>query len=369
MKILEVTKLYYPWIGGVEKVVQDIAEDLNDNDDIKIEVLCCQPKGKGKNEEINGVNVHKTSSLGILKSMPVSFSFFARFRKLAKDFDVLAIHQPFPLADLAVFLFRPKQRIIVHYHFDVYKQKILGVLLKPFAMHTLKKAEKIVVSNPNLVKNSQYLEKFKEKCVVVPFGVNIQKIQSSIDNKKVTDIKNKYGDFVLFVGRLSYYKGVQYLVEAMKDLSANLVIIGTGQEEKKLKILTNQLGLEKKVFFLSRQSDNTLSNYYKAASVFVLPSIYKSEAFGIVLIEAMACGTPLVTTEIGTGTSWVNEDRKTGFVVPPCNSSALSASINKILENNEIREKLSSGLHKRVKDFEIEEFYRLVLAIYSTQKK
>ncbi|MDO8507144.1 MAG: glycosyltransferase [bacterium] len=347
MKILEITKLYYPWIGGVEKAVQDITEGLNDRNHTRVEVLCCQPKGPNATEKINGIKIYKASSFGIFKSMPISFSFFAQFRKLTKDFDLLAIHQPFPLADLAVFFFRPKQKIIVHYHFDIYKQKIFGLLLKPFALHTLEKAEKIIVSNPNMIKNSTYLEKFEKKCVVIPFGTDIQKIQSSIDSTKVAEIRKKYGDFVLFVGRLSYYKGVQYLIEAMKEVSANLVIIGSGQEEKRLKNLTAELGLEKRVFFLGHQPDRELYNYYKAASVFVLPSIYKSEAFGIVLIEAMACGTPLVTTEIGTGTSWINENDETGFVVTPKDPTSLSNSINKILEDSELEHRFSQNCKKR----------------------
>ncbi len=366
MKILEITKLYSPWIGGVEKVVQDIAEGINGKNGLKIEVLCCQPKGRGESKKINGVTIHKSSSLGIVKSMPVSFSFFTQFKKLTKGFDTLAIHQPFPLADLAVFIFRPKKKIIVHYHFDVYKQKILGPFLKPFALYTLKKAQNIIVSNPNVIKNSPYLKKFKGKCVIIPFGVDAKNIQSSTDEKKVSELKKQYGNFVLFVGRLSYYKGIQYLIEAMKDISANLLIVGLGQEEKSLKTLTQELGIGKRVFFLDKQSNEDLGNYYKAASAFALPSIYKSEAFGIVLIESMACGTPLVTTEIGTGTSWVNKDGTTGFVVPPKDSLALSQALKKILENDNLRKDFSENCLKMTASvFTISKFKKEIVGAYT----
>ena len=248
MKILQVNKLYYPWVGGVEKVVQQIAEGLNGENEIEIEVLCCSQKGKRKTEEINGVKICRAASRGIFWGLPISFDFFRLFKKFSKEADIIDFHHPFPLGDLALFLFtrqnffkknsggfRSKAKLIVHYHSDIVRQKILEIFFKPLVLNTLRQAQKILVSNPNLIKNSTYLKKFQEKCEVIPFGVDLAKFEK-FDEREVENLKEKYGDFVLFVGRLNYYKGLNYLIEAMKKIDANLVIIGQGPEEKSLKI-------------------------------------------------------------------------------------------------------------------------------------
>ena len=365
MKILQVNKLYYPWVGGVEKVVQQIAEGLNEKDDFKIEVLCCQWKGKRKIEKINGVKVIRAQSFGIFWGMPVSFDFFGLFKKFSKEMDVIDLHHPFPLGDLALFLFRPKAKLVVHYHSDIVRQKVFDFLIKPFILNTLKKAQKILVSNPNLIKNSAYLKKFHQKCEVIPFGVDLVKF-ATFDEKEIQKIKQKYRDFILFVGRLNYYKGLEYLIEAMKDVGANLVIVGGGPEKENLEFRIKNLEL-KNVYFLPFQSEDELINYYHACSIFVLPSIFKSEAFGLVLIEAMACGKPLISTELGTGTSFVNQDGVTGFVVPPRNSQALAQAIKKILENKKIAQEFGQNARNRaIQEFSLEKMLKKVSEVYKS---
>ena len=351
MKIIQINKFYYPLIGGIERIVRQIAEGLNKKNSFEVEVLCVNvKKGKRKIDKINGVKVRRAKSLGIFWGMPLSFDFLRLFKKLFKEFDIIAFHHPFPLGDLALFIFQLKAKLIVHYHSDIVRQKALEIFFRPLILNTLNKAEKIVVSNPNLIKSSPYLRKFKEKCIVVPFGVDFEKIENNLDEEEIERIKKKYGNFILFVGRLSYYKGVDYLIEAMKEIKANLVIIGQGLMEKDLKLKIKNLRIKNKVFFLPHLEEKGLINFYKACSVFVLPSIFKSEAFGIVLIEAMACGTPIISTELGTGTSWINVNNKTGLVVPPKNSKALAQAIKKILENKELARKLSQNALKRAKE-------------------
>jgi rhamnosyl/mannosyltransferase len=365
MKILQVNKLYWPHIGGVEKIVQQVAEGLNEKNDFEIEVLCCQAKGKRKIEEINKVKVWRASSFGIFWGMPISFDFFRLFKKLSEETDIIDFHHPFPLGDLAFFLFKPRVRLIVHYHSDIVRQKIFEFLFRPLIFNTLKRAEKIIVSNPNLIKSSFYLRKFQEKCVVIPFGVDLKNFER-FNKNEVQKIKEKYGDFVLFVGRLNYYKGVNYLIEAMKEIEANLVIIGEGPEKKNLKFKIKNLKLENKVFFLPTLTEEKLINFYHACSLFVLPSIFKSEAFGIVLIEAMACGKPIVSTELGTGTSWVNINGQTGFVVPPRDSQALATAIKKILEDKKLAQEFSENAKKRAeKEFSLERMLKETEKVYN----
>jgi len=352
MKILQVSKLYYPWIGGIERIVENISEGLNGKSGFEIKVLCCQPQGKGGEGIINGVKVIKASSLGILRSMPLSLDFLRLFKNLSEEADIIDFHQPFPLGDLAFFLSKSgaKRNLIVHYHSDIVRQKILGFLAKPFIFDTLKKAKKIIVSNPNLIRNSPYLNKFKDRCLVIPFGVDLSEIERVFSEDTVRGIKEEYGDFVLFHGRLNYYKGVQYLIQAVKDVGVNLVIIGEGKEEWFLKQKAGEFNIENKVFFLPAQEREKLINFYKACKVFVLPSILKSEAFGIVLLEAMACAKPVISTELGTGTSFVNENGVTGFVVPPKDSSALSRAIKEILENEELARQFGRNALKKINE-------------------
>jgi len=335
MKILQVNKFYSPVLGGIETIVKQVAEGLD------AEVLVCRKKGGRKIEDVNGIRVYRASSLGVFWGMPLSFDFFRLFKKLRNN--ILDIHHPFPLADLAVLLFPPK-KLVVHYHSDIVRQKIFLFLLRPFIMNTLKQADKIIVSNPNLVKTSEFLKEFKHKCVVIPFGVK----KETFERVNTQEVKKQYGEFVFFAGRHNYYKGLNYLLSAFKDIDANLVLVGEGEKKKDLQKQAAKLGIQDKVFFLTFQDD--LRPFFQAASVFVLPSIFRSEAFGIVLIEAMASGTPLVSTEIGTGTSWVNQNGKTGFVVPPKNEKLLSQAINYILHHEDLREQFSRNCVLRAQE-------------------
>jgi len=380
MKILQVNKLYSPWVGGVEKVVQQIAEGLNKRNDFEIEVLCCDHNKKGKEEEINGVKVHRAPSFGVFWGMPISFSFFSLFKKLSQKVDLIDFHHPFPLGDLAIFLFRPKAKIILHYHSDIVRQKALSFLIKPFILNTLKKAEKIIVSNPNLIESSSCLRKFKQKCQVIPFGVDLKKFQGNQRAfEEAKKIKEKYDDrpIILSVGRLTYYKGFPYLIEAIHNLKhSNILknvgikfpkclIIGEGKLKERLLKLIKKLSLQNEVFILPPQKD--LLPYYLACDLFVLPSIFKSEAFGIVLIEAMACRKPVISTELGTGTSWVNINEKTGFVVPPKDPKSLAKAIYKILENKKLAQELGKNARKRVEEkFSLEKMLGKTAVLYTT---
>jgi len=364
MRILQIVKFYYPLIGGVEKTAQDIAEKLN-NENIETDVLCCATKGKESEERISGVKIYRSSSKGVFWGMPISFNFFKVFKQIRNNYDIIAFHHPFPLGDLALFLFRIRAKLIIHYHSDIVRQKILEIFYKPLILKTLAKADKIIVSNPNLIKNSKYLQKFQEKCEVVPPGVNLEKFYKLKDERMIEEIKKKYGQFILFIGRISYYKGVPYLIRAMRNIKVNLLIVGEGAEKERLKLEAKKNKVEDKIFFIPHQDEKKLINLYYACELFVLPSIFKSEAFGLVLTEAMACGKPVISTELGTGTSWINVDGKTGFVVSPKNSQSMAIAINKILNDKNLLEKFGKESFLRAQDkFSQEKFIENIKVVY-----
>jgi len=354
IKILQVNKLYYPWIGGVETIVKQLAEGLKGG--VQTTVLACQSKGSGTAEEINGVKVYKAASFTMAMGMPVSLDFFGIFKKLIKENDLIFLHHPFPLSFLAYFLFGRNKKVVVWYHSDIVRQKIFGFVFSPILKAVLKKSSKIFVSSPNLIENSRMLKKFKGKCVVVPFGLgpDFFHVSDKIFHQ-AQEIKNKFGQpLVLTIGRLTNYKGFEYLIEASRKVEAKFLLIGSGALREKFLHLIRRWHLEDKFFIIPSVSD--LLPYYYACDVFVLPSIKKSEAFGIVLLEAMACGKPIISTELGTGTSFINQDKKTGFVVEPRSASALAKALNNLLVDEVQRIVLGRAAQERASEFTLDRF-------------
>lgn len=364
MKILQVNKLYHPWIGGVEKIVQDIAEGLKDKADVS--VLVCRPKGPGRREVVNGVRVVRASSLGIFLSMPISFSFPFLLRHLSKNADVLHFHLPFPLGVISYFLARPKSKVVVWWHSDIVRQKKLMFFYRPLLRRFLRRADRIIVATPEHIEHSAYLRDFKDKCEVIPFGVDADGFHlSDCVRLEVEDIRAKYGpNIVLFVGRLIYYKGAEYLIRAMKDVDGRLLIVGEGPLESQLRALAAEIDIEDKVIFLGRLLDGEMVACYHSCDVFVLPSIARSEAFGIVQLEAMACGKPVINTDLPTGVPRVSLGGETGITVPPGDSRALAEAINMLLRDSELRERYGANARRRVEDnftmvHMIEDVYRV----------
>ena len=184
MRVLQVNKLYYPEIGGIEKVVQQIAEGLSKETDISVEVLACQRKGHGTVEKINGVTVHRAGSFGILASMPISISFLWQFRKLAKKADIVHFHMPFPLGDLAFLLSGYKGKTVVYWHSDVVKQKRLMRLYQPLMDRFLRKVDLILVATGGTVKGSAYLSPYLDKCRVIPYAVENSVLDSGAESMR-----------------------------------------------------------------------------------------------------------------------------------------------------------------------------------------
>lgn len=364
-KVLQINKLYCPWIGGVEKVVQEIAEGLRDKVDMK--VLVCEPKRKGRDEIINGVRVSRAGSLGIFFSMPVSLSFPLFLRRLSKDRDILHFHMPFPLGDISYFLTRPRGRIVIWWHSDVVRQRNILSLYRPLLKKFLSRVDKIIVATPWHIESSSFLKDFRNKCEIIPFGIDIRRFGLNENaQEKVGNVRDKYGSkIILFVGRLIYYKGVEYLLHAMKDIDANLILIGEGPLRNYLQQLTIKLGIEKKIFFLGNLENEETPIYYHSCCTFILPSIANSEAFGLVQLEAMACGKPVINTSLPTGVPWVSIDGMTGITVPPKNSEALARAINKLLQEADLREKYGKNAIKRVQEqFTIERMLNRIYHVY-----
>lgn len=362
-----VNKLYYPFIGGVENHLYHLCNELSGT--IGVSVLVCNTKLKTEIESENSVKIVRVASPGILFSMPLSFTFPLWLKKLADQSDIIHFHHPFPLGEFSSLLVQPKKKIVVTWHSDIIHQRFLLRLYRPFLLRFLERADLILPTSPNYIESSSFLRLFREKCYPVPLGIDLSqfKLTPKVD-EQARKIRGRFGNnrpVILFIGRLIYYKGIEFLIEAMKEIDANLVIIGGGRLEARLKKQAAQPGLRSKIFFLKPVKDVELAAYYYACDLFVLPSVERSEGFGIVQLEAMACGKPVVSTDLPTGVPFANQHEKTGLVVPPRDPAALSKAINQLLSDAGLREKYGKYAQGRVKrEFTKEVVAQRVLAVY-----
>jgi len=278
IRILQINKLYYPDIGGIERTVQHIAEGLKEK--VEMSVLVCQPKGRGVTEEINEVPVQRCGSFGTLFSMPISLSFLWQLRRKSKEQDILQFHAPFPLGDLACLLSGYRGKVVLYWHSDVVKQKKLMILYRPIMESFLKRTDAIIVGADGVIKGSSYLKPYQNKCVTIPFAVN-QKIEQMGKKhmEQATPNMEKYAKF-LFVGRLVYYKGIDVLIEAFAGIeNAELTIIGCGDMEKDLKAYINEHGMSDRVHLLGKVDEDRLYREFTKCDVFVWTSAARGYGF------------------------------------------------------------------------------------------
>ncbi len=364
MKILQFGKFFPPDVGGIENVIYEITEGLSQK--INCDVLCSNSKNKTVIEKKDKYTVIRTASLGKIFSTSISPAIICWLKKICNNYDLIHIHLPDPMASLAYFVARPKTKLVIHWHSDIIKQKRLLFFYEPLQNWLLKKADKIIATSPNYIEGSKYLKKYKEKCVMIPLGLNPNKFK--INENKEKEIKNLYKDkpIIFTLGRLVYYKGFNYLIEAMKNIDAYLLLGGEGPLKEKLQKKIEDLNLREKVFLLGKIKDEELSSYYRCCDVFCLPSVSKTEAFGIVQMEAMYFKKPIISTNIkGSGISWVNQNNITGLIVQPKDSIALAEAINKILNNKDLREKFGENGRKRFeKEFNITTISQKILNLY-----
>jgi len=363
-EILHVGKFYYPVKGGVENHLYLLCNELKK--DYRTEVLVANEGFKGYSELVNGVKVRRLMNFGRLFSMSFCPAMALWLRKIKTK--IIHVHLPNPLADFSYLLARPRGKLLIMYHSDIVRQKMLLPLYRPILFSLLRKAELIIATSQNYIDSSYILRKFRDKCVVVPLGIDLErfKLTESIQ-EKVKSIHKRFGNnILLFVGRLVYYKGLEYLIAAMKDIPAHLIIIGTGPLEKRLNNMAGRIGLKDKITFLYNISDEDLPAFYHASKVFILPSIERSEAFGIVQLEAMACSKPVISTRLNSGVPFVNLDGETGIVVEPRSAPEINEAANSLLTDKELRERLGKNGRERVEKMftkervasQIKEIYR-----------
>ncbi len=352
MKILQLGK-FYPIRGGVEKVMYDLMLGLSE-EGIHCDMLCAStedyPAGMINVNSYAGLIVEATKIK--LAATMLAPGVITRLRKIAKSYDIIHVHHPDPMASLALFMSGFKGKVVLHWHSDILKQKTLLRLYKPLQSWLIKRADVIVGTTPVYVKESPFLSKVQYKIDYIPIGV-----EPLVGNREKTEVlKQKYKNkHVIFsLGRLVEYKGYEYLIRAAQHLDENYQIIigGKGPLMNSLTELIAELGVQEKVTLLGFVEDDDIPYYFDACDMFCLSSIWKTEAFAIVQIEAMSCGKPVISAHIpGSGVSWVNKDGVSGLVVESENEMALADAIKRISIDVNLKNELSEGSKNRYEEY------------------
>ena len=352
MKILQFGKFYYPTFGGIERAMYEITEGLN-GIGVQCDVLCCNTKPFTEASNFKNYTVYRAASYGRINSATISPRLVTRLLKTHRDYDVIHVQHPDPMAFLALFIVRPSCKIVIHWQSDIVRQETMLKLFLPLQTWVLKRADKIIAATEAYANHSPYLKPYLDKTEIIPIGISDESFHT--DEEKVNRIKKRYGDrkIILAFGRLVTYKGFDDLIASAQYLSDDYVILigGGGPEEKNLSDRISKFKLNDKVHLLGNVEEEEKYNYFQASSLFCLPSVTKAEAYGVVLIEAMAFGKPIVSSKIEeSGMVWVNQDKVTGIQVPPRSPRELARAIEMIGDNPELYQKLSDNSAKRYHD-------------------
>ena len=363
IRVLHVGKYYPPVPGGMERVLQLLCE--NERPGVDSRVLVAHLGRTTVREEVAGVPVTRIASLGRVGSVGVCPTLPIWLRRLRGD--VTVIHEPNPLALVSVVLARLPGPIIVWFHSEVVRARWkYRLFYRPFLRAVLSRAARIVVSSPALARHAVELQDFREKCAVVPFGVDLDRLAADDGiRRRAEALRAAYGPrVILFVGRFVPYKGLDVLLRALDGVDATAVLVGEGPLRGELEAQARRLPPDR-VRFVGGVSDRELTAHYHAADLFVLPSVTRAEAFGVVQLEAMACGVPVVSTDLPSGVPWVNEDGKTGLVVPPGDADRLRTALDSLLRDGPRRAELGRYARRRVeRDFTLGRMAALTSQLY-----
>jgi glycosyltransferase involved in cell wall biosynthesis len=369
MKVLQFGKFYPPHVGGIERVIFDITEGLNARG-VRCDVLCSNKCRRYSEEDERGYRVTRTRSHAILFSASISPQLASKLRKVEAGYDIIHVHLPDPMANLALLLARPRARVVLHWHNDVVRQRMLLRFYLPLQEWMLRRADAIIATSPNYIKGSPYLSRYEGKCSVVPVGVDRNRLVA--DDAVVAGIRERFsGKTIVFsIGRLSRYKGYNYLIEAAKALDERFVVLiaGLGPEEGRLRGQIAKAGLAGKVVMLGHVPQERIASYYRACDVFCLSSVSRNEGFGLVQIEAMLFEKPVVSTAIeGSGVTWANISGETGLVVEPRNPGALARAIERVCTDRDLYSKLAcGGLRRASEEFTLEKMISGTVRVYQS---
>jgi glycosyltransferase involved in cell wall biosynthesis len=352
MRILHIYKDYFPVLGGIENHIKVLAEAqaAHGHD---VSVLVAHPGSRTVVKAAHGVRLIEAARWGTIASAPISPAMFQWTARL--EADITHLHFPHPPGEMAHLFFGRAKRMVITYHSDIVRQRALSVLYRPLLWQVLRRADRLIATSPTYIESSPYLSRLREKCVVIPLGTDLERFDQ-VDAERVGALRHRLfpqtgsQPVLLFVGCLRYYKGLDDLLHALPEIpTAHLLVVGDGPMREPWKQLTRELNIADRVTFAGQVDDADLPACYKLGDIFVLPANARAEAFGTVIVEAMAAGLPVISTEVSSGTSWVNLHGTTGLIVPPRNAKSLAGAVNNLLSDPSLRTAMGQAARQRAK--------------------
>lgn len=386
MRVTMVNKYYPPHLGGIEYHLRDLATALAERPDCSVRVIVANEDHVTVTETADGVEIVRLGRAFAYASTPVVFGMK---RALAAEAactdrpDVMHLHFPYPWGEVSWLRAQgggshardsrhTRIPTVLTYHSDIVRQKTMLAVYEPLLKRVLDRVDLVIASSPNMVEHSPHLARISAKCRVVPFGIHTERYGATPERaaraaalRETVAPSRGERPVVLFVGRLIYYKGADVLMRAMSRVDADLVMVGRGPLKAELESVASASGISERVCLLDPVDEEDLAAWYHAADVFCLPSVARSEAFGLVQLEAHASGTPVVSTALTTGVPFVNQHEVTGLVVPPGDERALADALNALVSDQALRERLGRRARERaITEFSTPRMVERTLAVY-----
>lgn len=363
-KVLHISTYYPPCYGGIEQVAYDIVSGLIGKYEQR--VICFNHEKNNSYGEYEGIQVTRVGYWKKISSQAISFTYFQELKKMMKEYnpEIIHVHLPNPLITVYLLMLNLKNRkLVLHWHSDIIKQKILRNFYRPFEKKILQKANEIIVATEYHLKYSDSLQPFSDKVKVFSYCLDFMKYG-------VTKVKNMRENRVFFLGRHVPYKGLEYLIKATDFFPADIEVIigGQGPLTEKLKKISEE---KKNIKFVGKITNEEVKEYLDTSKVFAFPSITKNEAFGVAMAEALYAGLPAVSFNInGSGVNWVNQNGETGIVVENMNYQEFGKAIDRLMCNPILWERMSQNAHKWVKEqMNKEKFIDNIISTYEEDYK
>ncbi|CAN7731995.1 glycosyltransferase family 4 protein [Pseudomonas umsongensis] len=376
MRVLHFFKTYYPdTTGGIEQVIFQLCQGTR-RLGVENQVLTISQNPTPARLKVADHQVVRVKETLNLASTGLSLRVFSQFKEMAAEADLVHFHFPWPLMDLVHFATDHGRPTVLSYHSDIVKQRTLLKLYTPLMKRFLRSMDRIVVASPNYLDSSEALKPFADKTVVIPYGLN-QSAYPRASTETLSRLhKNLPEKFFLFVGVLRYYKGLDSLLNALEGVDYPVVILGSGPNELELKAQAQKLQL-RNVLFLGRLDDEEKVCLLQMCYALVFPSHLRSEAFGISLLEASMHGKPMISCEIGTGTTYVNIHEETGLAVPPDSPVALREAMHRLWNNPEETQRFGNNARARFQELftanrmceSMVQIYNDVIGLHDNQDK
>jgi rhamnosyl/mannosyltransferase len=349
MRVLHCFKVYRPdHNGGIEEAMSRIVAGAPD--DFESSMLVCRLRGPGSTIVVDGCEVERTTTYANVSSLPISPGYVLRMRQRIKDADVVVLHAPFPLSDIAIRgALGDNKGLVIHWHAEIVGRDLLRPVFDPLIAGSVRRADRVMVTDEAMVGISPHLRNVPEKCKAAPYGIDTGWWSQLTDRDRaaVSNLRSRYPRLVVGCGRLVPYKGFDVLIDAMARIDAHLILIGTGPNLEDLKNQADRIGVASRISFAGYVDRETQRQILTATNVFTLPSVTVAEAFGIAQVEAMCCGVPVVNTSLPTTVPRVARHELDGLTVPPGDAVALAAALSRLLDDPALAQRLGRAGQER----------------------